>query len=380
MHNASIVIDKAQFIRNLQAISRWVNRNHAPVVSNRPCRVKFCLPVKANAYGHGLVKIAQMAEEYVDYLAVACLNEGVMLRQNGIKKPILVFGAFSPEQIYDLIIHNLEITISSLLKAKLVIELCQRLKMSCRVHVKVDTGMNRVGVRPENALSLINFIHNSGCMELTGVYSHLASSDNPDDGFTYEQIKLFAEVVTRVKKLKPDVICHLANSGGVCYYPESYLDMVRPGIFSYGYHLGDFAEDNALEMVRPCFSLKSQVIYFKVVAKNSGISYNQQYITSMQTRIVTIPIGYGDGYRRALSNCGEVLIHGHKYGIAGTICMDMFMVDMGPDGVAFVGDEVVLIGKQGVNEITLDSIAKKCQTISYEILCGFNERIPRIYI
>jgi alanine racemase len=217
-------------------------------------------------------------------------------------------------------------------------------------------------------------------MELTGVYSHLASSDKPDDEFTYEQIKLFAEVVSWVRKLKPDVICHLANSGGVCYYPDSYLDMVRPGIFSYGYHLGDFAEDNALEVVQPCFSLKSQVIYFKVVAKNSGISYNQQYITSTQTRIVTLPIGYGDGFPRVLSNCGEVLIHGCKYTVSGTICMDMFMVDIGPQGVAYVGDEVVLIGKQGANEITLECVAKKCQTITYEILCGFNERLPRTYV
>ncbi|HLX53898.1 MAG TPA: alanine racemase, partial [Aquella sp.] len=282
-------------------------------------------------------------------------------------------------QIHDLIIHNLEITISSLLKAKLVIDVCQRLKMSCRVHVKVDTGMNRVGVRLENAPALINFIHNSGCMELTGVYSHLASSDRPDDDFTYGQISQFAEIVTWVKKLKSDVICHLANSGGVCYYPDSYLDMVRPGIFCYGYSPGDSVVDNELNMVKPCFSLKSQVIYFKVVAKNSGISYNQKYITNTQTRIVTVPIGYGDGYRRALSNCGEALIHGHKYRVAGTICMDMLMVDIGPDGVAFVGDEVVLIGKQGANEITLDSVAKKCQTITYEILCGFNERIPRVY-
>lgn len=375
MHNASIVVDKSKFISNLQSISKWINRKQKDGQS-----VKFCLPVKANAYGHGLVKMAQMAEEYVDYLAVACLDEGITLRQNGIKKPILVFGAFSPEQIYDLIIHNLEITISSKLKAKLVIELCQRLKMSCRVHVKVDTGMNRVGVRPENASELIDFIHNSACLELAGIYSHLASSDRPDDVFTYDQIKRFADIVAWVKKLKPDVICHLANSGGVCYYPDSYLDMVRPGIFSYGYTPGDSAVDGELEAVQPCFSLKSQVIYFKVVAKNSGISYNQQYIASTQTRIVTVPVGYGDGYPRILSNCGEVLIHGHKYMIAGTICMDMFMVDIGPKGVAYVGDEVILIGKQGANEITLTSVAKKCKTITYEILCGFNERIPRIYV
>jgi alanine racemase len=375
MHNASIIIDKFQFIQNLQAISKWVNRNQ------KDCpKVKFCLPVKANAYGHGLIKMAQMAEEYVDYLAVACLNEGIALRQNGIKKPILVFGAFSQEQIYDLIIHDLEITVSSQLKARLVIDVCQKLKLSCKVHVKVDTGMNRVGVRSENALALIDFICDSDCIKLVGVYSHLASSDTPDNEFTYTQIKEFRDIVARVKKSNPDVICHLANSGGVCHYPESYLDMVRPGIFSYGYLPADHAVDNELKVVQPCFSLKSQVIYFKVVAKDSGISYNQQYVIDKQTRIVTIPLGYGDGYRRALSNVGEVLIRGHKYTVSGTVCMDMFMVDIGSDGEAYIGDEVVLVGRQDLYEVTLESIAQKCQTISYEILCGFNERLPRVYI
>ncbi|MCC2625081.1 MAG: alr [Burkholderiales bacterium] len=379
MHNASIIIDKSQFIRNLQAISSWVNRN-PPVASNRLNKVKFCLPVKANAYGHGLVKIAQIAEEYVDYLAVACLDEGITLRQNGIKKPILVFGAFSQEQIYDLIIHNLEITISSLLKARMVMDVCQKLKLSCKVHIKIDTGMNRVGVRSENVHVLIDFILNSDCMKLVGVYSHLASSDIPGNEFTYKQIKEFNEIVAFVKETNPEVICHLANSGGVCYYPESYLDMVRPGIFSYGYLPGNNAVDDVLKTVQPCFSLKSQIIYFKVVAKGSAISYNQQYVTNRQTRIVTVPLGYGDGYRRALSNCGEVLIHGHKYTVSGTICMDIFMVDIGPDGEAYIGDEVVLIGRQGAYEITLTSVANKCQTITYEILCGFNERLPRIYV
>ncbi|MCC2644947.1 MAG: alr [Burkholderiales bacterium] len=375
MHNASIVINKSNFIQNLQVISGFINCNQTGGQ-----KIKFCLPVKANAYGHGLIKMAQIAEEHVDYLAVACLNEGIILRQNGIKKPILVFGAFSKEQIYDLIIHNLDITISSNMKAKLVLDLCQKLKLNCKVHVKVDTGMNRVGIRPEHASALIDFIYNSGYMELTGVYSHLASSDKPNDAFTHEQIKSFGKIVTWVKQLKPDTICHLANSGGVYYYPDSYLDMVRPGISSYGYHPGDFPVNSILNRIQPCFSLKSKVVYFKVVAKNSGISYNQIYITGTQTRIVTIPLGYGDGYPRILSNCGEVLISGHKYTVSGAICMDMFMVDIGPNGIAYIDDEVVLIGKQGSNEITLESVAMKCQTIVYEILCRFNVRLPRIYI
>lgn len=373
MHTTYIEINKSSFIQNLRSISAWVNRNRG---DDQP-KVKFCLPVKANAYGHGLVKMSQIAEEYVDYLAVSCLDEGVVLRQNGIKKPILVFGGFSNEQVLELIGNNLEFTITSMQSAKFVDELCQQSNLSCNVHVKIDTGMNRVGVRPDDAFELINYVYNSEYMHLVGVYSHLASSDKPDDDITKGQISQFSKIVEQVKTLNPEIICHLANSGGVCYYPDSYLDMVRPGIFTYGYTPGWRAVDDLLNQVQPCFSLKSQIIYFKVVAKNSGISYNHRYITPVQTRIATIPIGYGDGYRRILSNCGDVLISGQKYTVAGTICMDMLMVDVGVDGVANVGDEVVLIGRQGQEEITLGSVAKKCNTITYEILCGFNSRIPR---
>lgn len=375
MHNTYIEIDKKQFIVNLKAIATWVNRGN-----KAQQKVKICLPVKANAYGHGLVGIAKLAQKYVDYLAVACLDEGVTLRQNGIKKPILVLGAFSQEQVYDLISNKLEITISSLLKAKFIIAVCQKLKLCCNVHIKVDTGINRVGVRPESAMALINFVYNSTCMKLIGVYSHLASSDKPEDIYTLHQIDLFKQIVTQVKKLNPKIICHIANSGGVCYYPDSYLDMVRPGIFSYGYLPNNCPTDSSLSMVQPFFCLKSQVIYFKVVANNSGISYNQRYTTCAQTRIITVPIGYGDGYPRMLSNHGEILVRGHKYTIAGAVCMDMLMADIGPDGSAYVGDEVVLIGKQSGSEISLDSVVQKCNTIPYDILCRFNERIPRRYV
>lgn len=376
MNNTYIEIDSARFIKNLQSISNWINKDR----SGEEQKVKICLPVKANAYGHGLVQMSKIAEDFVDYLAVSCLDEGVQLRQNGIKKPILVFGGFSNGQANDLIINNLELTITSLPSAKFVDELCSQSNLSCNVHVKVDTGMNRVGVRPDDAMELINYVRDSKWMKLVGVYSHLASSDKPDDDTTKLQISQFSKVVKHVRKVNPEIICHLANSGGICYYQDSFFDMVRPGIFSYGYTPGWRAVDDLLNQVQPCFSVKSQVIYFKVVAKNSGISYNHRYITPIQTRIVTIPIGYGDGYRRILSNCGEVLIGGHKYTVAGTVCMDMIMVDIGPEAAVNIGDEAVLIGSQGSNEISLNSVAKKCNTITYEILCGFSERLPRVYI
>jgi alanine racemase len=390
MHYSIIEIDSKQFVQNLNAIRMHTNQAVSVAVSNNatssitgtPKRsVKICLPVKANAYGHGLVGMAHLAKDHVDYLAVACLDEGVILRQSGINIPILVFGAFSEQQIEGLIKYNLEITISSLLKAKLINEYCHKHNLTCKVQIKVDTGMNRVGVRVENALNLIQYVlSHKAHLQLTGVYSHLANSDEVDSAITYDQIEEFTKLVHAVKQIDPQITCHIANSGAVCYYPEAYFDMVRPGILSYGYFPGPVIDQFPLNQIRPCFKLKSQVSYFKVVAAGQGISYDHRYITKAKTRVVTVPVGYGDGYRRALSNYGEVLIRGKRYTISGNICMDMFMVDIGPRGESYVGDEVVLIGQQGEEEITLETVAYKCNTIVYEILCGFNNRIPRIYL
>jgi alanine racemase len=365
MHNTIIEIDSQQFIKNIMLIRSHINNN----------KVKFCLPIKANAYGHGLVGIANLAQ---DYVGVACLDEGVKLRVSGIAKPILVFGSFSEEQMEELIKNDLEVTVSSLYKAQCLAKYCELNRLIGRVHIKVDTGMNRIGVRVESVNDLIDYVLQSRFLNLVGVYSHLASSDSPADSFTQEQISKFIQVVNYTRKHKPNAICHLANSGGVCYYPDSYFDMVRPGIMSYGYMPNNLFLNGDYLQTLPCFKLKSIVSYFKVVGANQGISYNHTYITSEETRIVTIPIGYGDGYRRCLSNLGEVLIRGNRYHVSGNICMDMMMVDIGKNE-AYVGDEVVLIGRQGNQNITLENVVAKCNTITYEILCGFNERIPRVY-
>lgn len=375
MNSSIIEINVSQFIVNLLSI-----RSHleAAVPSKR---VQLCLPVKANAYGHGLSKIAKSAEVYVDYLAVSSLNEGKILRSANIQKPILVFGAFDLDQIPYLIEEQLEVTISSFVKAEALNEYCSKNQKSCKVHIKVDTGLNRVGVRVTSVRKLIDYVLSSKYLKLVGVYSHLISSDRGHDEFIQKQICQFKEVVSYVKSKDNSILCYLANSLGLCYYPESYFDMVKPGLIAYGYAPSfDDALKGYLANIRSCFTLKSRVTYFKVVGPGEGISYNHNYITSTQTRIVTIAIGYGDGYRRALSKDGEVLIRGKKYKVSGNICMDMLMVDIGPNGEAYIGDEVVLIGKQGNEEITLESLAQKCDTIIYEILCGFSDRIPRVYL
>lgn len=356
-HPTWIEIDLDQFQKNIAIIRAHIGKS------------RFCLPVKANAYGHGLIQMAKAAD--VDCLGVSCLQEGVKLRKAGVVMPILVFGAIHEDQVDAFVRHDLEFSISSKFKADLV---AKKLHGKCRVHLEVETGMQRTGVRCSTAIQLYEHLKNFPCFHVVGIYSHLALADRPNDPFTLKQISLFQDLL---RTLAPRGVCaHLANSGGVAHYPEAHLDMVRPGLMAYGY-LPENAPPS-LQGIRPCFSLKSRISYFKVVEAGSGISYGHSYTTKHQTRIVTVPIGYGDGYRRALSNRGSVLIRGRRFPIAGAICMDQFMVDIG-DCEAYVGDEVVLIGKQGKEEIKLTEVAALCDTIPYEVLCLLNERIPRFF-
>lgn len=358
-HPAWIEIDLKRFEENISNIKWYIGNT------------LLCLPIKANAYGHGLIPIAKAAQKAgVDYLAVSCLQEGSLLRSSGITLPIIIFGPVYEDQICNLIDLDLEFTISSKYKADLAQSICEKKKKKAKVHLKIDTGMRRIGVRISSAFSLYEYLQKSDLIEIKGIYSHLATADTENDVFAKKQIEDFANFSNFIKGKKP--VFHLANSGGVVYYPNSYFDMVRPGLLSFGYF------SNPHVLVKPFFSLKAKVGYFKVIEKGESVGYSQSYIAPKRTRIVTIPIGYGDGYRRSLSNIGSVLIRGKTYPICGNICMDQFMVDIGDDE-AYVGDEVVLIGSQGDKEITLQQVADLCKTIPYEVLCLFNERVPRVY-
>lgn len=380
MVNSFIEVNTTNILHNLYLIKQHIKCNSQTSIAPR-----LCLPIKANAYGHGLAYIAKLVQEHVDYLAVSSLAEAIITRNSAPNTPILAFGSLHQEHIASLIEHNIEITIASLLKAKLLVDYCQKYNKIAKVHIKVDTGMNRIGVRVDTFYRLFNYlISQVSFITVVGVYSHLVSSEKHNDLFTLEQVNTFQQINTYIKTSHPQIICHLANSGGVCNYPSSYFDMVRPGLICYGY-LPDSEASQAysltsyLRQLKPAFSLKTRVAYFKVVASTQGISYNHSYRTQNQTRIVTVPIGYGDGYRRCLSNIGQVIINNHIYTISGNICMDMFMIDIGNNEV-YIDDEVVLIGNQGDYSITIEDIAKLYRSISYEVLTGFNERIPRIYI
>jgi len=335
--------------------------------------------VKANAYGHGLVPVAKHLEaQGVDQLGVAFLEEGIALRRAGVKVPILVLGGIFGPQVAEFIRHDLDITVSSLDKLRQVEAAAEASGRMAGVHLKIDTGMERIGVHSYSSAPFIEAAVASKHCALKGVYSHLACADDPDSPMTATQVERFAEACAHFERIgAPTPTRHLANSGGVLHFPDTWLDLVRPGIVLYGV-LPDPASRHTIDL-RAALSLVSQVVYFKVVKAGATVSYGATWTAGVDTRIVTIPIGYGDGWPRALSSKGEVLVRGLRRPIVGRICMDQFMVDLGPDGSAWNEDEVVLIGTQGGEGIDAESVALAAGTIPYEILTGLNERIPRVY-
>ncbi len=335
--------------------------------------------VKANAYGHGLVQVARHLEaQGMDQLGVAFVEEGIALRKAGIATPILVLGGIFGPQVAQFITHDLEITVSSLDKLRQVETAAKSLGRKATIHLKIDTGMERIGVHSYSAGPFIEAAVASQWCVLKGIYSHLACADDPASKMTALQLQRFLDACAHFERIgAPMPIRHLANSGGVLHFPETWLDMVRPGIVLYGV-LPDPASQATIN-VRPALSLVSQVVYFKVVKAGNTVSYGATWTAPYDTRIVTIPIGYGDGFPRALSSRGQVLIRGQRHPLVGRVCMDQFMVDLGPEGTAYNEDEAVLIGRQGDQGISTEAVALAANTIPYEILTGLNERIPREY-
>ncbi len=336
--------------------------------------------VKANAYGHGLVRVGlHLQARGVEQLGVAFLEEGIALREAGVTVPILVMGGIFGPQAAALIAHDLEITVSSLDKLRQVEAAAESLGRVATIHLKIDTGMERIGVHSYHAGPFIEAAVASRWCRVKGVYSHLACADEPDSPMTARQRERFLEACAHFERLgAPMPLRHLANSGGVLHFPDTCLDMVRPGIALYGV-LPDPASRTTLDL-RPALSLVSQVVYFKVVPAGQPVSYGATWAPATDTRVVTVPIGYGDGFPRALSSRGQVLVRGQRHPIVGRICMDQFMVDIGPRGTAYNEDEVVLIGRQGGEAIRCEDVAAAAGTIPYEILVGLNGRIPRDYL
>lgn len=333
--------------------------------------------VKANAYGHGLVPCARhLVELGVDYFGVALVEEGIALRRAGITTPILIFGGVFGGQIGRYLDFNLELTASSIEKLRAIDQVAQERGTVAQVHLKFDTGMGRIGVRPESAPALCRAAAELRHISVRGIFSHLASADAVDPGATREQIDLFKRCREAARHITPPPLAHLANSGGLLQHPDARFDMVRAGIALYGIPPEGHLASRVL--LKPVMSVSSRVVYFKVVKAGSGVSYGATWRAPHDSRVVTVPIGYGDGYPRALSNKAAVLIRGKRYPIVGNICMDQIMVNLDRDE-AYNGDEVVLIGSQGNAVIGVNELAHLAGTVPHEILAALNLRIPRRY-
>ncbi len=335
--------------------------------------------VKANAYGHGLLRCAQeLLSAGADSLAVAFVEEGIALRRAGITAPILVLGGIPDSQVALFIEHELEITASSMMKLRLVDETAARLGRRARVHLKIDTGMGRIGVRPATAPQLFEAATAATHCELRGVFSHFANSGAADPSFCRLQFERFQEALAWFPAHgRPMPLRHIANSGAILQHPETVLDGVRPGVMLYGiYPEADCARHWPL---RPVMSLKTRVVYFKVVAAGTPIGYDSLWTAPRDTRLVTLPLGYADGYPRALSGVGEVLLHGRRYPLVGRISMDQCLVDIGQDS-AYNDDEVLLFGVQDGVALPVEEVAGWARTIAYEILAGIAARVPRVYV
>ena len=344
--------------------------------------VKIMAMVKANAYGHGLYEISsELLRQGVDYLGVAVLEEGVYLRERGITAPILVLGPINADQVAEFIAHDIEITSSSIDKSIAIAAVAKEMRKVALVHLKIDTGMERIGVHWYNAERFIEKSYELESIKIKGIFSHLAKAES-DAECTTQQLSRFESVLNYMekKKLLPELV-HLANSAGIMNYEDSHYSMVRPGIMLYGYNPNGYLPDVTFDgkKLKPVMTLKTKVSFFKVVPSHTGISYNHTYITDNQTRIVTLPVGYGDGYFRLLSNKGMVIIRGKKYPVVGSVCMDQCMVDLGMGGTAYNGDDVLLFGDMDNFTIPLESLCDKIGTITYEFLCGISSRVPRIY-
>ncbi|MCB1225094.1 MAG: alanine racemase [Verrucomicrobiales bacterium] len=334
--------------------------------------------LKANAYGHGLLPVAQHMERLgADELGVAFLEEGIQLRRAGIHTPVLVLGSIAGEQIPLFLQHDLTLTAPSVEKLRLIDEAAAAAGRRARVHLKIDTGMERLGQHWYTADQLLEASLKCRQVEIAGIYSHFANADAADLSDARRQLERFQEVLTFYEKRSlPTPTRHMANSAALAGLPESHLDLVRPGILLYGVYPSP--ECPRRIAVRPALTWKSKVAYFKVVRAGSGVSYGSTWAPQRDSRLVTVPVGYGDGYFRALSNHSQVLIRGQRHPVVGRICMDQTLVNL-DQATAYNGDEVVLLGTQDDEAISAQELADLAGTIPYEILTNINTRVPRVY-
>lgn len=369
---AEIDLDALHF--NIEEIKKSINRT-----------TQIIAVLKTDGYGHGAAQIARVleAEEQVWGFAVATAEEAFALKEGGICKPLLILGYTFPYSYERLIRENVRSTVFTLETARELSSAAVKVGKECSVHLKIDTGMTRIGIHPDaESLSLIRQIQALPGLKIEGIFTHFATADEADRTRAYHQMALFQNYVEQIEReLRIKIsMKHCSNSAGIVEMPEAQMDAVRAGIILYGLWPSDAVQADEKIRLKPMLSLKSRVVYVKTVPAGQQISYGGTFTTKRNTIVATICIGYGDGYPRSLSNIGHVLLKGQRAPILGRVCMDQFMIDVTDfDSPVCVGDQVTLIGTDGTACITMEELGALSGRFNYELACDIGKRIPRIY-
>ena len=338
--------------------------------------------VKANCYGHGVIDIIPtLLENGVSRFAVAMISEALEIRDNKITAPVMILG-FTPLYLgEELINNNIEQTVYDLDYAKELSKIALTLNKKAKIHIAIDTGMGRIGFLPnEKSIDNITEICSLEGIEVIGIFTHFSTSDEKDKEYSHDQFTKMLSVMDTLKKRGIDIpLKHVANSGAIIDLPDTYLDAVRAGIILYGYYPSDEIDKNNLAL-KPALTLKATITNVKTLEKDMYVSYGRTFKTSNETIVATIPVGYADGYLRKLAENGKVIIKGEFAPIIGRICMDQFMIDVTNIPDVKIGDEVILLGEKNGLKYNADDMAKKLDTINYEVTCMLKSRLPRVYI
>ncbi len=367
--NTEAVIDLAAYKRNLMAIHDFTGH-----------QVKLMPMIKSNAYGHGMIECARTAlEAGADILGVCYASEAVALRRHGIEAPVFAVGAEHTGNMETMIDHDITFAVTSHTMLDSLIRLVGQKQRRAKIHIKTDTGMGRNGIWHEEAIPLVERAWQADLIEVEGIFSHFPVADEECDDDTREQIGRFRELINKLESLKiRPAIAHICNSAGTLKFPEAHFDMVRPGIMTYGLEAyPGYLETLALE---PAFSLKSRITFIKEVPAGFPVSYGGTFITERPSRLATVPVGYGHGFKRFLSNRGRGLVNGVSVPLAGRICMDHTVFDITDAGPVTEGDTITLIGKDGDSRITVEEHAEIGNTITHEIVTGITGRVSRSYL
>lgn len=361
---------------NLSAIRKNIETMKGYIPKDK----KLLAVIKANAYGHGAIEVANALDDLSDYYGVACIDEGIELRKAGITKPILILGYTDASLYEDLVKYDITQTIFSYEQAKKLSMVANHLDKTAKIHIKLDTGMNRIGFKCEpESIQEIKKISELSNLNVEGIFTHYYKADEVDKSFANKQLDMYTNMVEALEQEGIHFsIRHISNSAGIMEMPNETYDMVRSGISTYGLYPSE-EMDKVACVLYPAMTLKSHITHIKMVKKGETVGYGGTYTLPEDRKIATVGVGYADGYPRALSNQGRMLVNGQFAPIVGRVCMDQTMIDVTEIKDVVVGDEVVLVGKQGENILPCEELAAMSASFNYEFVCDVNRRVPRVF-